>query len=62
VCNSDHDDEADINKIKKEFKLSAKRRAELLVSAKILDEDGNYHKDFFSKETIEKNKTRKEKQ
>jgi hypothetical protein len=49
------------NEIKKEFKLSAKRRAELLVSAKILDEDGNYHKDFFSKETIEKNKTRKDK-
>jgi hypothetical protein len=34
-------------------------RAALLVKAKILDENGNYHKDFFRPETVEKSKARK---
>jgi hypothetical protein len=38
------------------IKLTPQQRAELLVSAKILDENGYYHKDFFSKETVEKSK------
>ena len=36
--------------------LSKEQRMELLYTAKILDENGNYHPDFFSKETIERNK------
>lgn len=36
--------------------LSKEQRMELLYAAKILDENGNYHPDFFSKETIERNK------
>lgn len=47
------------NKRMSKIKLSAKRRAELLVSAKILDEDGNYHKDYFSEETVAKSKQNK---
>lgn len=45
----------------KEFtsSLTPEQRAELLIRAKILDEDGNYHKDFFSEETVEKSKRRK---
>ncbi len=34
-------------------------RAALLIKAKILDENGNYHKDFFRPETVEKSKARK---
>jgi hypothetical protein len=40
--------------------LSKEQRMELLYAAKILDENGNYHPDFFSKETIEKDKERKQ--
>lgn len=36
--------------------ITPEERAALLVSAKILTEDGEYHPDFFSTETIEKNK------
>jgi SUMO ligase MMS21 Smc5/6 complex component len=31
-------------------------RSELLVSAKILTEDGHYHPDFFTEETVNKSK------
>ncbi len=34
-------------------------RAALLIKAKILDENGNYHKDYFRPETVEKSKARK---
>ena len=42
----------------KTIKLTAKQRADLLVSAKILDKNGNYDARFFSKETVEKSKAR----
>jgi hypothetical protein len=41
------------------FKTTPEERKELLVKAKILTEDGNYHPDFFSEETINKEKWRK---
>jgi hypothetical protein len=41
------------------IKLTPEQRAGLLISAKILDKDGNYHKDFFRPETVEKSKARK---
>ncbi len=40
------------------IKLTPQQRAKLLISAKILDKKGNYHKDFFSTETVEKSKAR----
>ena len=45
----------------KRFNLTKEQRAELLIRAKILDENGNYHKDFFRPETVEKSKARKKK-
>jgi hypothetical protein len=36
--------------------ITPEERAALLVSAKILTEDGEYHPDFFSEETILKSK------
>jgi hypothetical protein len=36
-----------------------KLRAKLLIDAKILDVDGNFHKDYFSAETIARNKVHK---
>lgn len=38
------------------LELTPQQRAELLVSAKILDANGHYHKDYFSKETVDKSK------
>lgn len=38
---------------------TAEERAALLIKAKILDENGIYHKDFFRHETVEKSKARK---
>lgn len=35
------------------------QRAKLLVRAKILDENGHYHPDFFSEETVAKSKANK---
>jgi len=40
--------------------LTKEQRLELLYKAKILDEDGNYHPDFFNEETIQKDKERKQ--
>ena len=39
--------------------LTKEQRLELLYRAKILDENGNYHPDFFSEETIRKSKERR---
>ena len=36
--------------------LIALKKIKKHLSAKILDENGYYHKDFFSKETVEKSK------
>jgi hypothetical protein len=36
--------------------LTSEERMALLVSAKILTEDGEYHPDFFRDETVEKSK------
>ena len=41
------------------IKLTPEQRATLLVSAKVLDKNGDYHKDFFRNETVEKNKVHK---
>lgn len=46
----------------KTIKLTAKQRADLLVSAKILDRNGNYNARFFSKETVEKSRVRNKQQ
>lgn len=46
----------DLAKLKRR---TPKERAALLVSAKILTEDGEYHPDFFSAETIAKSKNKK---
>ena len=43
----------------KTIKLTPEQRAALLVSAKILDKNGIYHKDFFRPETVAKSKERK---
>ena len=40
----------------KKRKSTPEEMRDLLIKAKVLDEDGNYHKDYFSKETIERNK------
>lgn len=45
-----------MNKLLGEFKLTHEQQDELLVSAKILDEHGHYHKDYFSRDTVEKSK------
>ena len=34
------------------------QRLEFLQKAKILDENGHYHKDYFSKETVEVSKNK----
>jgi hypothetical protein len=48
------------NLLKEQNPLTKEQRLELLYKAKILDEDGNYHPDFFSEETIRKDKERKQ--
>jgi hypothetical protein len=47
-----------INKINSR---TPEERKALLIKAKILTEDGFYHPDYFSKETIEKDKLCREK-
>jgi|694.fasta_scaffold13139_7 hypothetical protein len=49
---------AEVNKIVGLMKIekNAEIRAKLLVSAKILDENGHYHSDFFREETVAKSK------
>lgn len=50
-----------ITKLTEKVKLAAKHRTRqqrlvLLQKAKILDEEGEFHRDFFTKRTIEKGK------
>jgi hypothetical protein len=46
-----------IKKVKKKLsKMTKEERRKLLIDAKILTEDGEYHPDFFTKETVEKSK------
>ena len=48
------------NSLREIISLTKEQRLELLYKAKILDEDGCYHPDFFSEETIRKDKERKQ--
>lgn len=48
------------NSLMEIISLTKEQRLELLYKAKILDEDGYYHPDFFSEETIRKDKERKQ--
>lgn len=51
---------AQLNDLRFDMKTrTPEERAALLIKAKILDENGNYHKDFFRPETVEKSKARK---
>lgn len=43
-------------KLSDDYMSDTERRKALLVKANILTEDGNYHPDFFSEETIAKNR------